>query len=265
MSNPFNTPFAQPQAVTAPAASGSVGFEIPADPTWEPLEFADVLDHDGYFCAKIIAEKQIREKFVVSFELQDEDVRGKRLDKWFSDPRIDDKAIDQWRALLLAISGSKDAARGRFSYVPGRVTGATVYLKSGAFIGNKGEQRTGIDKFITKEEHAAAVAQGKHRWPAVARDSAPKSSGFGALPAGLPVAFPGVPAVQTTQPAVPSPPQQLSFSPTVMAIIPDPVSVPNVNQPETTLVPPPAPATNGLPPQTPATNGFPRGFPRFPG
>lgn len=270
--NPFaGNPFAGAQPGAAQAAPKQVltGFSLPADPTWEPMEFGDFLEQNGYYAARIVSEKATDSKFIMMFELLDADAAGKRVSGFFGDPGEDPKAINKWRGLMLSITGNKDAARVNVDYRPGLFTGQTVYFKTGSYAANNGDMRTGIDNFITAQEYQAHVAGGKHRWKAEVKAKPSLAGGpagaFG-LPAGLPpgVGVPMPPAAAPVQAPPtqaqqvvagfntgaqlgappPAPPQQFGFAP--------PAAPP--------AAPPPAPPA-AIPPGVPQPGANPFAFP----
>lgn len=235
-------PFGQP---TAPTTAAPFVLEIPADPTWEPIEFSDVLEQDGVFAAVITAERvgEVNSKPGVwfDFKLQDADVAGKKLSKFMIDPRVNEKVLTFWRKLLMSIGGSKEAGKGGLQYTPGRLTGQIVYFKTEGYVGSKGDVQTGVQDFMTKTEYDAHVAQGRSRWPVAATLNKP--SGFGGSPTGLPTGIPQPTAVGQAGPtsvqANPSVPFQpipqtqaaAPSLPAVPAAIPQPPAAPKFNFP----------------------------------
>src|SRR5687768_1118170 len=96
------------------------GLEIPADPTWEPMEFDDTLDHDGAYCGVILSDKAARigskDGIRVTIQLADPDVAGRKLSKFMQDPRQNEKVWFLWRGLMRSIMGSTEQARGAVAY-----------------------------------------------------------------------------------------------------------------------------------------------------
>ncbi len=166
--------------------------EIAADPLWEPMQIADVLEQDGVYSGIIVGEKATaadanKPGVWLTIELQDTDVAGKRLQKLLIDPRHNDKVMFLWRGLLMSIGG-KDAARGAFSYTLGRFTGATCYFKVGAYMTGKGDVASGVNEWITKSDYEQAVNKKAHRWPRAVSAKSGDASAFG-LPSGVPAGF----------------------------------------------------------------------------
>lgn len=195
MSNPFamNGTGAAP---AQPSAPGPFVLELPADPAWEPMDIADVLEQDGYYSGRIVREKAKtdgdRPGVWLTIELLDTDCAGKKVQKFLGDPRVNPKLMFLWRGILRSISGSTDAAKGAFAYSVGRFTGATVYFKTEAYPDREtGDHRTGVQDWLTQAEYDQAVQKGQHRWPAKIRASS--GSTPTGLPAGFGVAFPPAP------------------------------------------------------------------------
>lgn len=185
-------PGAAPQGLpTAPNQGGGFVLNIPADPNWEPFDTLDVLEMDGYYCARITKEgartDQSKSRGVfLTLVLEDPDVRGKTLSKFLPDPTAQQKDVwFLWRGLFRAITGDLNAARSAFQYTPGMLTGQLVYFKTKAYV-DDGAVRTGVDAWCTKAEWDGATAQKLHRWPVKVSPTSPG----GALPTGLPGAFP---------------------------------------------------------------------------
>lgn len=193
MSNPFTM-----NGSTAPAPSAAPGpfvLELPSDPSWEPMDIADVLEQDGFYSGVIVGEKAKTDGekpgVWLTIALSDADVAGKKVQKFLGDPRVNPKLMFLWRGILRSISGSTDAAKGAFSYAVGRFTGATVYFKTEAYADKEGNHRTGVQDWLTKGEFDQAVAKNQHRWPAKIRSTA--TSTPTGLPAGFGIAFPPAP------------------------------------------------------------------------
>jgi len=263
-------PGGAPQQPSGSAVQGFV-LVIPADPTWEPMEFSDVLEKDGYYCVKVLSDqaKMIKDKLqvVVVLEIQDPDAVGKKVSRFLPDPRTTQgNTWFLWRGLILSIWGTIEQARAGFTYHPGMFTGHTAYVKTEAYLDKEGAMRTGVGTWETKAVWEAAIAAGpaKSRWPARVA-AAPAGGGVGALPAGLPGGFPGgglggalppapggagmptMPAPTTPQP-VAAP--MVQAAPPAAGFPPPPAAAPA----PTAFAPPPAPA--------PAQAGF--GFPPAP-
>jgi hypothetical protein len=179
---------------------GGFVLHIPADPTWEPFDTTDTFDMDGFYAARISKEKAGTDQsktpgVFLTFELMDQDVLGKRLSKKMMDPKATKSdSWWVWRSLIRSIAGNTEAAKQSFSYTVGMLTGHTVYFRTGAYPGEDGELRTGVDAFVTKTEWEEAMKAGgsRYRWPAKAKHAnAGGSSSVGALPSGLPSTFPG--------------------------------------------------------------------------
>lgn len=235
----------------APGAQGSAFvLDIPPDPTWEPFDTTDVLDNDGYYCAQITKEavrsdSSKKPGVFLTLTIQDEDARGKILSKLMVDPRQTQKDTwFTWRNLIRSITGGLDHSRAGMQYIPGMFTNQVVYIKTGAYNDDGGNQRTGVDTFTIKAEWEAAVKAGRHRWPAKIK----AGGASGALPSGLPGGFPG--ASFPGLPGAPTPPV-----PGQMPVAPQPqVTVPMQQMPQ---APPQVPQM----PQQQAPQGFP-GFPQ---
>ena len=169
--------------------------DIPADPSWEPFDAADVLDQDGYYQVKITKEggrndANKSQGIFLTMEVQDADARGKILSRFLPDPRTAKGNVWWiWRGLLRSITGTLDGARQGMRYTPGMFSGQLAYVKT------ERAQRddrvsTDIDAWVTGPEWQSAVQSGRHRW-------APKpmqaGGNVGALPGGVPGGFPGLP------------------------------------------------------------------------
>lgn len=197
-------------------------FIIPADPTWEPMEFDDTLAQDGAYAARVTSDKSAaigtKGGIRVTLELQDADVAGKRLSKFLQDPRENDKVWFLWRGIMRSITGSTDGARAGFTYQPGTFTGQLVYFKVESYTDNNGERRSGVGQWLTKGEYEEIVAKGKHRWAPAAVSAGGRAAPASGTPAGSPFgAFPGLPAT-VPQPATTAPVQ--TAPPTNGTVIP---------------------------------------------
>ncbi len=208
MSGAFNgfpgapAPGGVPGGVPGQQAAPMGGFvlQIPADPTWEPIDTTDTLDMDGFYAARISKEKASTDTnktagVFFTFELMDQDVLGKRLSKKMMDPKATKSdSWWVWRSLIRSIAGNTELAKQGFSYTVGMMTGQYVYFRVGAYYGDDGEMRSGVDAFVTRSEWEEAQKAGgtRYRWPHKTRTAnAGGSSAVGALPAGLPSTFPG--------------------------------------------------------------------------
>lgn len=188
-----------PGVVPGGQAAGGFVLDIPADPNWEPFEQDDVLEMDGYYAGRIKSERFVEGKngkaggVWIAVELLDDDVRGKSISKQLADPRAATKDMwFMWRGMMRSIYGL-DGARSAQRYTLGSVTNAPVYIRTGIYISNDGSQRTGIDNWCTKEEYDKALSEKKHRWTPKPRNAGGAGmTGPGALPTGLPPAFPGM-------------------------------------------------------------------------
>ncbi len=250
---------------------------IPADPTWSPIKYADTLDTDGYFQVRITGDeaKKISEKLqvVVSMEIVDADFAGKNIARFLPDPSTSTKNLwFLWRGLNMSIWGI-EGARAAMQYTPGMYTGHIAYVKTAAYMDGT-DMRTGIDAWATKEEYEAAKAKGGNafRWPAKARG--PAGGGVGALPGGLPGgAFPGMGGALPPPPTLPGGfATPTGFPPAPMT--PQPGAAPMQQQAPAGFPPAPAPmpmaGTPAPAPQAPV--GFPpapqaapqTAFPGFP-
>jgi hypothetical protein len=227
-----------------PQAGAGFVLNIPADPTWEPIETTDTLEMDGYYSLRIKSEKARTDGdgVWITFEILDEDARGKNVSK--SMPNSATKTKDTWwlwRSLFRSITGGLDMARSAFQYTPGVLLNQLAYARTGAYADSSGSMRTGVDAFVTKTEYDEAVAHKKHRWPAKVRSGAVGPGAVGALPGGLPSAFPGMGG-----PGLPGAPA----SPTA-GMVPAPAAA-NPMQQAPQGFPAPAVAAPVAPPQAPA-------------
>lgn len=176
-----------------------VVWNMPADPNWEPIEQTDTLDQDGYYCVRIAKESyrngtgKSKAGVWLTLEISDQDAAGKRLSNFMQDPTTTTE--DTWwklRSIMRSVFGSTAAGQQQAQYSPGVLTNRIAYIRSGAY-SQDGTLRTGVDAFVTKDEYDAAVGSHRHRWPPKVRAAA-GGSAVGALPTGLPGAFPGAPA-----------------------------------------------------------------------
>lgn len=209
-------PAAAPPAQGAPRV-GSFVLNIPADPTWEPFETTDTLDHDGYYCARIKQEKERTDQnkkpgVFFTLELLDQDAAGKTLSKFMVDPNsTQGNTWWTWRSLIRSIAGM-DYARAQMQYQPGMFTGKIVYMRTQAYLDDQ-TTRTGVDAFVSEQEYKEAVGGNRHRWPAKMKTGGGGGSGVGALPGGLPGGFSG-----GGLPGTPSMPGGSPFPSTVGAV-----------------------------------------------
>jgi hypothetical protein len=238
--------------------------DIEPDPTWEPFDIPDVLEQDGYYCCRIVREGARSDSskspgIFLTLEIQDADAQGKRISKFLSDPRTtksDTKFV--WRNIIRSITGTLDAARAGFRYVPGAFANQIIYVRTGAYAEGD-SMRTGVETFVTKDEYDQAVAGKKHRWtpkpkgdrtalPTGLPGAFPAASGFPGMPGAPSGATPSVPAPpsaapmqQAPQPQMPQQPPQQGFGGGGFAAPPQP------QQPQAGFAPPPpiapAPAT----------------------
>jgi len=235
MTTPFANNFQAPaQAQGAGQPMGA--FVIPADPTWEPMEFGDYLPKEGYFCFKIVGEKPHEKGVFLTLEVQDPDCAGKRVQTLLDNLEKDQKKIWKWRGLIMSITGNKDAGKAQFQYNPGVFTGQLCYAKTSSYAAQNGDNRTGTDNWVTRPEWEAQVAGGKHRWDAEVKAS---NRPAGYAPAGLPGGFPvpgapvgvpmpnGMPMQQAPAPVVPQPPPQ----PAAPMMFPGQAATPQAVQP----------------------------------
>jgi hypothetical protein len=179
-----------------PAAPVAFNMTIPPDANWEPFESTDTLEMDGFYCCQITKESaRTGDKPGVWFTLviQDQDAKGKVLNRFLSDSRTTQKDTwHQWRGLLMSIYGTLDYARQGLNYQPGIFTGQYVYVKTGAYLDREsGAMRTGIDAWAKKTEWEAAYKANSHRWkPHPKGQAGAGAGGVGMLPGGLPGGFP---------------------------------------------------------------------------
>lgn len=262
---PGGFPGAPQQQAAQPNAVQFV-IQAPTDATWQPFESTDVLEFDGYYCARITGEKprMIRDKvqLILTLTLQDPDVAGKTLNKFLPNPTQSTKDTwFLWRGLVRSITGSIEAAQSAFSYQPGMYANQLVFFKSEPYLESDGTQRTGVANFVTKTEwEEAAKAGGTHyRWQPKQVSRGANGSAVGALPGGTPMGFPGLgagipglpgapsspgasaPVAQAPQPAA-APMQQFAPAP----VAPPPVAAPapvSWPAPPAAVAPPPVAAT----------------------
>jgi hypothetical protein len=192
----FGIPGGGPMMGAAPmqAQTGFV-LDIPADPSWEPFDAADVLDQDGYYQLKITKESGRNDAnksqgIFLTMEVQDPDARGKILSRFLPDPRTAKGNVWWiWRGLLRSITGTLDGARQGMRYQPGMFTNQLVYVKTERAMRDD-RMSTDIDAWVTAPEWQEATRTNRHRW-------APKpmqaGGNVGALPGGVPGGFPGLP------------------------------------------------------------------------
>ncbi len=184
-----------PGAQVQQAAGAGFVLMIPADPTWEPFEMTDSLDKDGYYMARIKGEKARTDGdkspgLFLTLEIMDQDAAGKIVSKFLPDPnRTKGNTWWIWRSLIRSITGSLEVAKQGLNYTPGMFTGQVVAIRTEAYADDN-VTRTGVAAFVLRSEHEEAVAANRHRWDAKVK---PAGAGpVGALPGGLPAAFPGV-------------------------------------------------------------------------
>lgn len=185
-------------APAGPPQAGPISFTmvIPPDADWEPFETTDTLEKDGYYCVKIVKESARggdKPGVWFTFEVHDDDAKGKMLNRFMSDSRTTSKDTwFTWRGLLRSLTGTLDAARQGLTYQPGMFTGQYVYVKTGAYLErDSGQMRTGIEAWSTQAEWTMAVKEGKHRWAPKPRGaSGGGAAAAGMLPGGMPTGFP---------------------------------------------------------------------------
>lgn len=192
--HPGSTPGGVPGA---PGAQATFVLNIPADPTWEPIDASDTLDMDGYYKCRIKSEKLRTEngknQIILTLDILDQDAIGKTLTKFMPDPTQTTKdSWFVWRGLLRSITGNLDAARSGMQYTLGCLIGSFVYARTGAYADNQGTMRTGVENFEILPTYEEAVKSSRHRWPAKIKGGAGGQSPVGALPTGLPGGFPGM-------------------------------------------------------------------------
>lgn len=204
------------QAPQQPATAGA-GFvlDIPADPTWEPIEQTDLLEKDGYYCAQIKGEKyKADDKPGVwfSFLLLEQDVHGKVLQKFLPDPNRHQKDMwFLWRGLMRSITGLTQGGQQAMRYAPGAWIGHQVYFRVTRYLDNQGNDRSGVDGFVTKSEWEDAVKANRHRIEPKPRPAGGGAATVGALPGGS--AFPGLGTGLPGSPALPASSAGAGFPP----------------------------------------------------
>lgn len=265
-----------PPSMAPPMAGGAPGsafaVEIDADPTWEPIEQTDFLEQDGFFSCKIINEKVRSDSdkaagVFLTLQIQDEDAKGKTISKFMISPAAAQKDVRfVWRLLWLSLTGNKQQAQSAIRYVPGQITGQTVYVKTKADTNaTSGRPMTNVETFVTRDEYEAAVKENRHRWKAQV-SQAPMG-----LPGGFPApggggGFPGLPGAATS-PGAPAPggaPMQGGFPAAQQPPQGAPGFPPQAAQPPQQ---PPAPQEpQGAPaaPQPAGNSPIPGGFPGAP-
>lgn len=257
-------PGAQPQQ----SAGGGFVLNIPADPTWEPIETTDTLEMDGYYQFRISREKARLEGktgVFITFEIMDEDNRGKTVSKFMPNSAATTKDTwFVWRGLFRSITGTLDSARAAFQYIPGMLVNQIAYGRTGQYADDTGAARTGVDAFVTKQEYDDAVAAKRHRWPAKAKNTMGAAGGIGQLPGGLPASFPGMggmglpgaPVLPTGMQAAPAPvaaaPMQQGFAAPPQSAAPHALAF--------TPAQPPAAGFSFPPPAAPTAQAAPAGF-----
>lgn len=175
------TGFAPPPAFApaAPAAAPTgIVFSMPADPNWQPLDFADTLEMDGFYSGRITEEKVKDDKVIFRVEIIDEDAKGKKLDKFLG---TKENHLWLWRRLILSLTSDLKTSQAAFQYQPGMFTGYTIYFKTEPYT-NGDRSSTSIADLITQQEYEAQVKAGRHRWPSVPKASPMKPAGFGGIP-----------------------------------------------------------------------------------
>ena len=160
-------------------------FVVPADPAWEPFDLTDLLAKDGWLRCLItgVDDATQGEGYFVKLEVQDEDLAGSKLSKNVGSKTKDVSWV--WRQIIHSITGDKQAAKNGCNGDPDAVfKGHTCYVKTERYVQEKGDERTGVAKFGTKEEYEAArAAGGAHfRWePRVRQQTTGLPSGAGGL------------------------------------------------------------------------------------
>ena len=184
-------------AAAPPVAGNDFVLVIAPDPTWQPMDTTDTLEKDGFYMGRIVGEK-VRDdggklQVIMTLELLDEDVPGKKISRFMQDPRATKgDTWWQWRGLIRSITGTVQHAQQGMTYTPGAFHNQVCYVKTEAYLDKAGQMRTGIAGWSTREEWEEARKMGRHRWPA--KPPTP-SAGVGALPGGTPTGFglPGAP------------------------------------------------------------------------
>lgn len=188
-----------------------VGFSVPADPNWEPLEFGATIDVEGFFAFRIVSDKNSTlpnsnepgAQFML--EILDSDYAGKKLGKHMVFPTVNQKLMGFWRRLVLSMTNDPAASKSPFTWREGAWTGQLCWGKVGSYWDKQGERKSSVDLFIPKAEYEEAVAKGAHRSP-------PKQQKPQGLPGGLPGAF-GPPMGQPPQPMAMQPLSPQPFTP----------------------------------------------------
>lgn len=196
---PAFAPPQQPAYGAPPTNPETFVLVIPPDPTWQPIDPSDTLENDGYFMARIAGEKVRNDdgklQVIITLELLDPDVAGKKISKFMPDPRqTKGDTWWQWRSLMRSIGGSIAHGQQGFNYSPGSFANLNCFVKSGAYSDNKGTMRTGVEAWSTRDEwEEARKVPTRYRWPA--KVHAAQSPGVGVLPGGVPagMALPGAP------------------------------------------------------------------------
>lgn len=239
-------PGAQPQQ----SAGGGFVLNIPADPTWEPIESTDTLEMDGYYMLRIRSEKARTEGnrgVFITFDVMDADATGRSLSKFMPDSSTHKKDTwFVWRGLFRSITGTLDQARAAFQYTPGMLVNQLAYARTKAYNDDGGSMRTGVDAFVTKTEYDQAVAAKKHRWPA--KTPVAGAGVVGSLPGGLPSAFPGMGGM-----GLPGAP----LSPLTGMVPPPAAAAPMQQAPQGFPAPPTTTPQQQMPFQAPAATGVP--------
>lgn len=198
-------PIGAPPPQQQPQQSVGAGFTlfIPPDPGWEPFDVPDVLDKDGFYCARITKEAgrtdgTKKRGLFLTLTLQDPDVVGKNLSRFLPDPTAETKDLwFVWRGLLRSITGDVNAGKNGMQYAPGMFQGQLCYFRTKAYT-EDGQIRTGVDAWITKTEWDQAVANKQHRWDIKVTPGAPAQALPGGMPGGFPMqAFPGLSGAPT--------------------------------------------------------------------
>jgi len=232
-----------------------INFAIPADPTWEPLDIPDVLEMDGAYRGRVVAEKPAKDNKGVWFtiELDDDDVKGKRIQKMMPNPAQNEKTLFLWRGLARSIRGDLSVARSGFAYNLGMFVGQAVYFKVESYLDNDGERRSGLGNWLTKSEYEQIVATGKQRWAPQVRASRSSGSGAAGFPGATPAGtggFPGMPGATPPQPAATPP---VATTPAAAPSFPPPAAPAGAP----TFAPPAAPTAPAAPSAVPQPAGAP--------
>jgi hypothetical protein len=252
---PAGAPPGYAQQPAQPGGGVDFVLDIPPDPNWQPIEMSDVLDNDGFYQVLITNEKADTDdagkfRVIMTLEIQDPDAKGKKIARFMQDPRqTKGDTWWQWRMLMRAIWGSIPGGQQGIQYRPGIFKGKIAYVKTQAYIGDRGDQRTGVGSWSTADEWTEAYSRGAHRWPAKVRTA--QAPGVGVLPGGsggLPGApstgLPGVAAM----PALPGAP--------LAPGVPAPGAAPMQQAPQNPFAAPPAPVVAAPPAPAPQQNPF---------